>query len=233
MKVLGFCQVPISAALSGHGNSKKQRANLMYQPGGTGAQPIGAGVITLEMSFKRQRDIDNEKKSAEDRLERSKKATGDDAVVGATIPPAKAAVTAPSEKAISKPVKPAETPISAQAAIVSKSPDPLHAAGGSSSKGSTPPSVAVEEHNKVLDEKRALEERLRRLEEQHAALKKQSEAAVPGSSVALAEKDPQIQTHTQSHGSGNATALTNVKARKPLFSLLKFNLIVSCNIYSL
>jgi len=124
-----------------------------------GAQPLGAGVITLEMSFKRQRDIENEQASIKSRLERSKQ---------------HAEASASSAASASASVKfeaSTENELKQSTAVLSSSKF-------SNSPAVPAATVAIGEHAKVLAEKGDLEQRLRKLEEQHAALKKQAEAAL-------------------------------------------------------
>jgi len=61
-EILGYSQMSISSVLSGHGNTQPRWLKLMYTASETGKM-IPAGDISVEISFKRKKDIDNEKES--------------------------------------------------------------------------------------------------------------------------------------------------------------------------
>lgn len=59
-EILGYCQMSISSLLSGHGDTQPCSLRLMYTSADTG-KLLPAGEVLVEASFKRKKDIENEK----------------------------------------------------------------------------------------------------------------------------------------------------------------------------
>ena len=69
-EALGTCQISISSVLSGHGNTSPQWVTLVHK---MNDQENCAGQLQVELSFKLDKDIENEKNAALKVKERSKK----------------------------------------------------------------------------------------------------------------------------------------------------------------
>ena len=75
--MLGTCEMSISAVLSGSGVGKTQWVTLTHTAdvGGKKDVLVSAGELQVDLSFRKLAEIENEKKSASDRLARQKQGT--------------------------------------------------------------------------------------------------------------------------------------------------------------